>query len=74
MNLGTQKWKKAQANFARVRDDMRRCGAVWRAKACNSQGQGNPPWAGHAAAKAKAALYGHAAKARAHSQSQGRLL
>ena len=28
MNLGTLKWKKARANFARVRDDAGRCGAA----------------------------------------------
>ena len=60
MNLGTQKWKKARANFAGVRDDAGRCGVActracpWDAqclpKACSSQGQGSPH--GHAAAKA----------------------
>ena len=52
MNLGTQKWKKARANFAGVRDDAGRCGVActracpWDAqclpKACSSQGQGSP--------------------------------
>ena len=68
MNLGTQKWKKARANFAGVRDDAGRCGVActracpWDAqclpKACSSQGQGSP--------------HGQAAKAWAcSSQGQG---
>ena len=68
MNLGTQKWKKARANFAGVRDDAGRCGVActracpWGAqclpKACSSQGQGSP--------------HGQAAKAWAcSSQGQG---
>ena len=68
MNLGTQKRKKARANFAGVRDDAGRCGVActracpWDAqclpKACSSQGQGSP--------------HGQAAKAWAcSSQGQG---
>ena len=38
MNLGTQKWKKARANFAGVRDDAGRCGTAC-TRAC--------PWDAH---------------------------
>ena len=86
MNLGTQKWKKARANFAGVRDDAGRCGVAC-TRACSSQGMGM-----HAAAKAKARSkgrgmlawacwhapghrqqgpWGHAAKALACTQREG---
>ena len=38
MNLGTQKWKKARANFSGVRDDAGRCGTAC-TRAC--------PWDAH---------------------------
>ena len=49
MNLGTQKWKKARANFAGVRDDAGRCGVACPRACCQGQGMQQPrqpPWAG----------------------------
>ena len=77
MNLGTLKWKKARANFARVRDDAGRCGAAC-TRAClwdaHRMQQPRPrqapmsmlPRPGHAPAK------GHRQPPWAGSQGQGR--
>ena len=44
MNLGTQKRKKARANFAGVRDAAGRSSTAC-TQACSSQGRGSTPWA-----------------------------
>jgi hypothetical protein len=76
MNLGTQKWKKARANFSGVRDDAGRCGTACM-RAC--------PWDAHCLpargeitsfSKKPSFLGNHSkyvakAKAKACSQGQG---
>ena len=82
MNLGTQKWKKARANFAEVRDDAGRCGtACTRARprpreppwACSSQGQGQGMLRACCQGQGHGIPHGQAVKAKAHSQGHGML-
>jgi len=71
MNLGTQKWKKARANFYGVRDDAGRCGTActracpWDAHCLPARGEitsfsKKPSFLGnHSKAVGKACIQGH---------------